>query len=135
MDKIKSIHTFTRLSIVHSLKTIVRLFVVTRRCTRDCVSLHIFGVELNIAAGTVEHIHRSKVRLQTVVTEDVCAAGMRWQDRILLTVGAFGRGVHYRERSSHLQFRLLPESGYRVLQIMEVDHGYANGEELHQTVP
>lgn len=92
-------------------------------------------MELDITARTVEHIHRGKVRLQAVVTEDVCAAGVRWQDRILLAINAFGRGVHHRERLPHRRFCSSPESHYRMLQVMEVDHGYADGEELHQTVP
>lgn len=132
MGKIKNIHT---LSFVHSLKTIIRLFVVTRWRTRDRISLHVLDVELDVTAGTVEHIHRGKVRLQAVVTEDVCAAGVRWQNRILLAVGAFGRDVHHRKRSPHWQICSSPKSHYRMLQVMEIDHGYADGEELHQTVP
>lgn len=74
------------------------------------------------------------MRLQAVVTEQVFAAGVRWQNQVLAAVGALGRGVHHREQAAR-RFRLPPQPHQRVLQIVEVYHGYADREEFHQTVP
>jgi len=91
-------------------------------------------VELRVAIWAIIYTRYGEVRLQAVVTKDMLAASMHWQNRDLVAVGALGRyGHHWKHAALHALTHTSssPQSYYRMLQIMKIYHGYADGKKLH----
>jgi len=76
-------------------------------------------MEFRVAFGTLELAHCGKVRLQAVITEQMFAAGMRWQNRIFIAIGALGCGIHHWQQLNRW-FRSSPQPRHYVLQVVEV---------------